>query len=224
MVDTDYLKVKYSYNLKPKSEYPVFFCKNIIKRFYLSKQSSFLEIGSGRGDFTNIFHELGIKHIYATDYDSKSKIYLNDEINFHEVDMNQDTLPYEDNKFDLIYSKSLIEHLVNPENYMRECFRVLKKGGILITFTPNWETQFKHFYDDITHIRPYTKISLKEAHLLNGFDNCIVEEFFQLPKTWRYPFLKYVCKLIGFFTPIRSNYKILRWSKETMLLSIAKKF
>ena len=223
MVETNYLKVKYSYDLKPKSSYPYKFCKNIIKRFSLSDQSFFLEIGSGRGDFTNTFFELGLKNIFATDYDSKSQKYLNDNIIFKKLDMNNEKIPFDDNTFDLIYSKSLIEHLINPENYIRECHRVLKKGGIIITFTPNWETQYKHFYDDITHIKPYTKVSLKESHFLYGFNNCVIEEFYQLPFIWKFPTLKFILKIFAPFIPIRSKFKLLRWSKETMILSIAKK-
>lgn len=223
MVETDYLKVKYSYNLKPKSSYPKKFCEHIIKRFSLTDKSFFLEVGSGRGDFTNAFFESGLKNIFATDYDVKSKVYLNNTIKFEKVDMNYEKFPFNDDTFDMIYSKSLIEHLNKPENYFRECYRVLKKGGKIITFTPNWETQYKHFFDDITHIRPYTKVSLRESHLLFGFDNCMVEEFFQLPFTWQFPIIKIITKILGAFVPIRSKFKLLRWSKETMILSISKK-
>lgn len=223
MVENNYLKVKYSFNLKPKSNYPKKFCKNIIKRFSLSQQTFFLEIGSGRGDFTNTFYEYGIKNIYAIDYDKKSKEYLYNDIAFEKVDINNQKIPFDNETFDVIYSKSVIEHLQSPENYFRECYRVLKKGGKIITFTPNWETQYKNFFDDITHIKPFTMVSLRESHLLFGFDNCIVEEFFQLPLIWKFPIIKYLAKILGIFVPIRSKFKLLRWSKETMILSIAEK-
>lgn len=50
------------------------------------------------------------------------------------------TLPEEDETFDLILSTQVAEHVVNPEVYFKECFRLLKKGGKLILTTHGiWE-------------------------------------------------------------------------------------
>lgn len=45
--------------------------------------------------------------------------------------------PFEDNFFDAIYCGEVLEHLVNPDHFMREAFRVLKPGGTLTMTTPN---------------------------------------------------------------------------------------
>ena len=55
---------------------------------------------------------------------------------------------------------SVIEHIQNPTNILKEILRVLKIGGILIIITPNFKYLHKNFYDDPTHIRPYTEKSL----------------------------------------------------------------
>ena len=39
--------------------------------------------------------------------------------------------------FDLLISDQLIEHIYNTDFFLQECHRVLKKGGYLITITPN---------------------------------------------------------------------------------------
>ncbi len=44
-------------------------------------------------------------------------------------------LPYPDNYFDEIYSNCVLEHIKNLDNFSRECFRVLKKGGKLHVHT-----------------------------------------------------------------------------------------
>jgi SAM-dependent methyltransferase len=48
-------------------------------------------------------------------------------------------LPLDDCKFDMVLVVDVIEHIVNErKKYLRECFRVLKKNGLLIiTGTPN---------------------------------------------------------------------------------------
>ena len=51
-------------------------------------------------------------------------------------------LPYHDNFFDCIFALSLVEHLLNPCLFLRECQRSLSPGGNLILLTPNISTYF----------------------------------------------------------------------------------
>ena len=91
---------------------------------------------------------------------------LNDKIKFSLNDIDKDKLPFENNFFDAIYSKSLIEHINNHQLFFSECKRVLKESGKIIIYTPDWETQYLHFYDDLTHIKPFTTISLEDTFKL----------------------------------------------------------
>lgn len=214
-----YLDIKYSYKDKPLNNYPDKFVNYNINKFNL-KNKKLLEIGCGRGDFTNSFKKQGID-IIAIDHNEDSKKYLDKNIKFKVCDINYQKIPLKNNSLDAIYSKSVLEHLERPNNFFNEAFRTLKQGGILITYTPDWETQYKHFYDDVTHVKPYTSFSLKQIHLSNLFTDCEVFKFYQLPISWKFPGIKVMCKLISYFTPIRSKIKFLRFSKELMLLSIA---
>jgi ubiquinone/menaquinone biosynthesis C-methylase UbiE len=40
-------------------------------------------------------------------------------------------IPFEDNKFDLIYMVTVLGEVENKEQYIREIFRILKPGGVL---------------------------------------------------------------------------------------------
>lgn len=49
-------------------------------------------------------------------------------------------LPFDSEEFDLIFSRSVMEHVQKPEHAFEEAFRVLKKGGRWIFLTPNrWD-------------------------------------------------------------------------------------
>ena len=50
-------------------------------------------------------------------------------------------IPYRDNIFDVVYHSHLIEHLPKEQttNFINECYRVLKPGGIIRLATPNLE-------------------------------------------------------------------------------------
>ncbi len=45
--------------------------------------------------------------------------------------------PLEDDSIDLVLAGEIIEHLVAPIRFVRECNRVLKKGGMVVISTPN---------------------------------------------------------------------------------------
>jgi SAM-dependent methyltransferase len=47
-------------------------------------------------------------------------------------------LPYADQRFDLVVSMDVIEHVDDPIGWSREALRVLKRGGILFLTTPNY--------------------------------------------------------------------------------------
>jgi SAM-dependent methyltransferase len=44
-------------------------------------------------------------------------------------------LPFRDGSFDLVFSHSVIEHVRSAEEYLRECHRVLRRGGVLYLST-----------------------------------------------------------------------------------------
>jgi SAM-dependent methyltransferase len=150
------------------------------------------------------------------------------EIDLRRANLDKDIYPFESNSFDVIFSKSVIEHLHNTNHFLQEIFRLLKPSGKLILMCPAWETQYKNFYDDYTHVKPFTAIGLDAALNINGFKKVEVKQFYQLPLIWKYPFLAYISKIIALL-PDRLKWKkgqriipnkLVRFSKETMLLAV----
>jgi SAM-dependent methyltransferase len=60
-------------------------------------------------------------------------------------------LPFDSETINFVYSSHLIEHLEKheAENLLRECFRVLKKGGLIRLVTPDLEILTKTYIKEI---------------------------------------------------------------------------
>lgn len=56
-------------------------------------------------------------------------------------DLNQ-RIPHPDESFSCVYALSVLEHLLYPCRFMRECHRVLRVGGQFVLITPNISTYF----------------------------------------------------------------------------------
>lgn len=50
---------------------------------------------------------------------------------------NLSQLPFTDNVFSIVYSRSVFEHLLEPDKVMDEIHRALKPGGLCVILTPN---------------------------------------------------------------------------------------
>ncbi len=62
-------------------------------------------------------------------------------LNIQQGDLNR-TLPYEDDKFTCVYALSVLEHLLNGCQFMKEYHRVLRADVKLVLLTPNISTYF----------------------------------------------------------------------------------
>lgn len=62
-------------------------------------------------------------------------------LNIIEGDLNKE-MKFANETFRCIFGLSVLEHLLNPCNYLKECYRCLENGGTLIILTPNISTYF----------------------------------------------------------------------------------
>ena len=226
MTDENYIDVVYAPSKKPFTAYPEKLIKLLVKRYSLKKESKILEMGCGRGEFLNEFTKLGING-FGIDLSNFAKDYC-DNAEIKVVDISKDPVPYPDNSFDIVFSKSFIEHFYYPEEIFREAYRILKPSGIMINLTPEWNYIYKSFYDDYTHRTPFTKKSLQDIHYVAGFKNVEVQSFKQLPILWSNDLIvgnifSILSELTRLLVPekFRMTNKWFRFSKELMLLSYA---
>ena len=216
----DYLSILYSRQEKPKTNYPSKLSRYIFDNFIKKKNKSLLEIGCGNCDMLNEFSLLGLK-VQGTDI-VESAGHEYPDIKVIENDIEKDGLPFEKNKFDIIFSKSVVEHIYNPEVFFKETFKVLKRNGILITLTPDWEVQKNKFFDDWTHKTPFTKVTMKRLYTISGFSDVRVNYLKPLPILWNSTFLYKLSNLLAPFIKEREQSK-LRWVRERQILGIGVK-
>lgn len=220
----DYLTVVYGDNVRPLTDYPSKLVKYLFKRFEMKPGMKILEPGCGRGEFLKVFKDLGMNVVGLDRSEESRDLLVENDIEFFTCDVEADTgLPFQDNSFDVIYNKSFMEHLKYPDIFLHEAYRVLKPGGMILCLIPDWESNYKIYFDDFTHRTPFTKPSLEDIYRICDFENVEVTKFRQLPLVWKYPILNYFCALISPFISVRVENKFLRWSRELMLLGYAHK-
>jgi SAM-dependent methyltransferase len=96
--------------------------------------TSILDIGCGHGDFLAPVYAR-TPHTYGIDPDATA-LEQNKTIR-HKVVGTAESLPFEDNFFDLIVLAWVLEHLEHPSKAFQEIYRALKPGGQVIFITPN---------------------------------------------------------------------------------------
>jgi SAM-dependent methyltransferase len=230
---SDYLKVTYSEERAPYGEYPLLFAKHLIAKHY-KRPGKILDLGCGRGDYLKVFRDLGLES-YGTDISPEAPNFV-ENIPVVVADLENDELPFPEIKFDFVFSKSVIEHMRDPMRLLKYSYQQLKQEGTAVILTPSWEHNYKGaFYIDHTHVTPFTRTSLEDALKIAGYENVNVYYFYQLPILWKFPWLKIFSKLLSYlpipYNPLNkvpwsvSNKlnKHIRFSKEVMLLAVAKK-
>ena len=221
---TDYLKIVYSEKKRPFTDYPPKLIKYLYDKFDLEPGMKILEPGPGRGEFLKSFKDLGLDVVGMDISDGSSDYFLKEEMELIISDIeNEKGLPFPNESFDVIFNKSLLEHLYKPDLFLREANRILKPNGKIICLVPDWESNFKTYFDDFTHRTPFTTISLRDAYKMHQFKKVKVFKFRQLPILWRFPILNYLSMFIAPFVPRRTKIKFLRWSRELMLIGVGEK-
>lgn len=211
-------------------QYPQRLCDYISSRCFTAC-GKLLDVGSGRGSFSIGFLRNG-HQVSAVDKFDDCVGHLSSICDSKKCDIENESLPYEDSSFDWVFSKSVIEHVENTDRFMKEIFRVLKPQGRAVIMTPAWESQYKFFWDDYTHVKAFTRKSLQNAMLIHGFRGVKVNYFYQLPFLWKYNFLFGVPKLVSLL-PDSLKWKddeqkyfrtLVRFSKEKMLFGVGSKY
>ena len=94
-----------------------------------------LDVGGGRTcEFASSAGANGVA-VVALDI-SPTELKANDDVAFKVTADAAHGLPFSDCSFDLVTSRTVLEHVIGVERFVRESYRVLKQGGTAIHLLP----------------------------------------------------------------------------------------
>lgn len=200
------------------TNYPSRLAIHLAERFKLKPKQKILDLGCGRGEFLKGFVERDLEGYGVDQSDIARQIVGDATIKVADLDHR---LPFEDDFFDVVYSKSVIEHFYYPEKLLKEARRVLKPGGLIISMTPDWKHNIVSFHTDYTNRTAFTLKSIDNIHRIQGFVDVRSERFIQLPIYWKFKVIYPLIWLARHLVPdmFKANSKFVRFSKEVMLLT-----
>jgi ubiquinone/menaquinone biosynthesis C-methylase UbiE len=113
-----------------------------VREYIISKipkdVNSILDVGCGKGWVAKEFLPKR-KQVYSLDISvtnpAKAKKLYPNEKHFG-ITADSFHLPFNDNSFECVIASEIIEHVVDPSGFVKELFRVVKKGGSLIITIP----------------------------------------------------------------------------------------
>lgn len=128
--------------------------RDFIHDFYC-REKRVLDIGCGEGEFLRRDPE----HIEGVEPNEDAVRRLRSE-GLKATLGKLPHLPFEDESFDVVHSRNVIEHLDIPTAYslVSEGVRVLKPRGLIILAT---EMPTKKFWDTFGHVKPYTPKAIR---------------------------------------------------------------
>ena len=115
---------------------------------YLRPDVAVLDLGAGAGIVEQMNFRGLAKSVCGVDLDPR--VVSNPMLDEGRV-AGADGIPYEDDRFDVVFSDNVLEHLDEPLAVFREVARVLKPGGVFLFKTPNkW-----HYMPTIARLTPH---------------------------------------------------------------------
>ena len=119
-----------------------------------------VDLGCGDGGFSGVCAERGI---------------VSEKFDYPGFDLEKAFLPRDTGSVDFVTYNAVIEHIENTDHILRETVRILTGGGLVFMRTPNWILDYRNFYNDPTHRRPYTPKSIRKLLEYFGMTVLFVE-------------------------------------------------
>ncbi len=123
------------------------FLELMAKRWELTNVKNLLDVGCGQCHWTRVISSFLEKGSFVTAVDSDSKwsrenarlseFFAEKDISFQIKEADIKNLPFENDSFDAVTCQTVLIHIQNPLEALREMKRVLKPNGILICAEPN---------------------------------------------------------------------------------------
>ena len=138
---------------------------------FLPQNAAVMDIGCGYGDFIN---GINAEKKYAVDLNEKMGEYLRGKSITFKAQSVLSELPVRENSLDAVFASNLLEHFNDTElnDLISEIRLRLKSKGRLILIQPNIYYCYREYWDDYTHKKAFSHVSL--ADFLTGHNFKVV--------------------------------------------------
>lgn len=134
---------------------------------FIEPSSAVMDVGAGYCDFIN---QIQARRKYAVDINSDVAQWCGSDVHFiHAARIESIDLPPQ--SIDVAIVSNLLEHLP-PEQCSKlfDCFdQLLTATGKVIVIQPNYFYCYRKYWDDFTHVRAFSDVSLKDFLLSRGY-------------------------------------------------------
>jgi len=141
------------------------------------KRGKLLDAGSGFGFFLSEMRERGWE-VIGVDLSQKAIDYARHHLGLTIHPGPLERVGFRENEFDVVSGFYVVEHLSNPVAFLKECYRVLKPGGILLLRYPH-TTPIKNLlrffrienrlYDQPAHLSDFSPETIERSLRRAGF-------------------------------------------------------
>lgn len=202
---------KFFYNLLSYL-HPAWRDTQLANSFYMPAKSNglLLDVGCGNGSSMLTMQARGWR-VIGIDFDETAVAQAKNN-NLDAVVSDLFSAKYSDNQFDAIMMNHVIEHVPDPQEFIKECLRILKPGGTLVALTPNITSkghlEFKADWRGLEiprHLQIFSPLSLTILADKAGFKK--IEGFTSTQGILQIYDESKACHKTGSFTPLYSVNK-----------------
>jgi ubiquinone/menaquinone biosynthesis C-methylase UbiE len=139
-----------------------------LQKYVNEKTDCVLDLGAGYCDFIN---NINAPIKFAIDINPAGEQYCKQGVTFYNAPIDNLTV-IPDGSVDVLFASNLLEHLDDLElqGALKEFNRILKSGSRVILMQPNYRYAYKEYFDDYTHKKVFTHISLRDFFEAHGFE------------------------------------------------------
>ena len=184
---SEYYETRYTFDIGRNKVWKAI--AEYLQQYVRNDADCVLDLGAGYCDFIN---NIKARERIAVDMNPDASQFCHKDVKFLCASVDDLSLLRE-NSVDVLFASNLLEHLEELEiaYAVKEFNRILKQGARLILMQPNYRYAFKEYFDDYTHKKIFTHISLRDFFQANGFETIKVHPKFlpfslksRLPKSY----------------------------------------
>ncbi len=166
------------------------------------KDKKVLDLGAGKGHFRDLFKNSDYTAVDFYPYENIDIVADLTEI-----------LPFESETWDYVVLSNVLEHISKPRELLKECHRILKKGGKLLITVPFFIKLHQQPYDFYRYteyalqdlLSDFNKVEIQRLGTISGIYKSILRDLFGLKTRLLRP-VYYLVMLLTSFKADHRNY------------------